>query len=205
MVHHDMPNNVALEEPEIVARSITGPLNFAAIFGREAPLEIDLGCGNGAFLVGLARAHPDRNFFGVERLARRVQIAAAKLAELPNVRLLRAEVNIALVHLIPPVSVAAFHLLFPDPWPKRRHHRRRTFTGDFLTAVHRALERGGLLHLATDHPEYFRQMEELAKPSVMFRVSDEQIEFPATAFEAKFRAQGLPIYRLLLRKVSSVR
>src|SRR5256885_7481320 len=108
---------------EYVPKSLTEPLNFSEIFPRSAPIEIDLGCGDGAFLTAVAHSHPEHNFLGIERLLGRVGKVCRNVAreDLKNARVVRFEAAYAVEHLIPPESVTAFHLLFPDPWPKRRH------------------------------------------------------------------------------------
>jgi hypothetical protein len=100
------------------------------VFGRLAPLEIDLGCGDGTFLSTMAQAFPERDFVGVEKLLGRVRSACRKIAArgLPNARIWRTDIDAVVTELLPPGSVAVCHLLFPDPWPKRRHHVRRTVT-----------------------------------------------------------------------------
>jgi tRNA (guanine-N7-)-methyltransferase len=191
---------------EYIPKSLTEPQNWGEIFPRSAPIEIDLGCGDGAFLIAMARANPERNFLGIERLLGRLRKVCRKVVreDLKNARVLRLEVTHAIEHLIPPESVAAFHLLFPDPWPKRRHHRRRAFTTDFLSCIHRALIGGGLFHIATDHAGYFHQIERVIAATNNFIVSAEQHDFPLTTFEQKFLIRGLSIQRLLLRKASAV-
>jgi tRNA (guanine-N7-)-methyltransferase len=192
---------------EYVPKSLISALEFDRIFSRTAPLEIDLGCGDGAFLAALAQENPAHNFLGIERLLGRVCRVCRKVArlDLKNVRVLRTESNYAVMHLFPPDSVTAFHLLFPDPWPKRRHHRRRAFTPEFLFSIHRALIAGGLFHVATDHTDYFHQIERVIAATDTFVISREQNDFPPTSFEQKYVADGLSIHRLLLRKVSPVR
>jgi tRNA (guanine-N7-)-methyltransferase len=118
---------------------------------------------------------------------------------------LRMESNYAVTHLLPPSSVTTFHLLFPDPWPKRRHHRRRAFTPGFVSSIHRALIAGGLFHVATDHADYFQQIVKVVVETDRFVISRGQNDFPPTTFEEKYVARGLSIHRLLLRKVSPVR
>jgi tRNA (guanine-N7-)-methyltransferase len=134
-------------------------------------------------------------------------VFAARVArlDLKNARILRMESNYAVTHLLPPASVTSFHLLFPDPWPKRRHHRRRAFTPEFVSSIHRALIAGGLFHVATDHADYFHQIERVIAATDIFVISREQYHFPPTSFEQKYVARGLSIHRLLLRKVSPVR
>jgi tRNA (guanine-N7-)-methyltransferase len=115
------------------------------------------------------------------------------------------EVAYVVSNLLPDDSITAFHLLFPDPWPKRRHHRRRAFTTEFLSCIHRALIGGGLFHVATDHADYFRQIESVIALTDTFAVSAEQPDFPLTTFERKFLIRGFSIQRLLLRKHSPVK
>ena len=187
---------------EYIPKSLTEPLNWGEIFPRSAPIEIDLGCGDGAFLMAMAHANPEHNFLGIERLLGRVSSVCRKAAreDLKNARVLRIAVAYALSNLLPADSIAAFHLLFPDPWPKRRHHRRRAFTTEFLSCIQRALIGGGLFHVATDHADYFHQIERLIAATESFVVSAEQYDFPLTTFEQKFLIRGLSIQRLLLRK-----
>ena len=180
--------------------------HVAELFGRDAPLQVDLGCGDGSFLRSLAGEHRDINFLGVERLLRRVRSSDRKAAELSNVRIIRAETSFLVQHLFPAGSVDAFYLLFPDPWPKRRHHRRRLFTGEFLNRIRRALTTGGSLFIATDHQDYFAVIWRLALSATSeWQVSTEAWSLPNTTFERKFIAAGLPIHRLRLRKISPVK
>src|SRR5438876_12297802 len=192
---------------EYVPKSLTSALEFDRIFSHFASVEIDLGCGDGTFLTAMARENPKHNFLGIERLLGRVRSVCRKVArlDLKNARILRMESNYAVTHLLPPGSVKTFHLLFPDPWPKRRHHRRRAFTPEFLSSVHRGLIAGGLFHVATDHADYFHQIERVIAATDIFVISREQYHFPPTSFEQKYVARGLSIHRLLLRKVSPVR
>lgn len=181
------------------------PLDLAAGFPRVAPLEVDLGCGDGTFLVAMAERFPERNFLGIERLFGRVSSACGRAARqaADNVRILRVETAYAVEYLLPPASVATAHLLFPDPWPKQRHHRRRLVTARFLAALHRAFVLGGRFHVATDQADYFTTIRELAADSALREepVAPEE-SFPLTTFEKHFRKKGAPIYRLRLRKTA---
>jgi tRNA (guanine-N7-)-methyltransferase len=183
-------------------------LDVAQLFGRNAPLHVDLGCGDGSLLCEIARQFPKRNFLGIERLTKRVEKVRRKAEEIENVRVLRADTLFAVRYLLPECSVEAFYLLFPDPWPKRRHQLRRIFTRDFLDAIDAALEKDGFLRVATDQLDYFHQIERLSRAHRQFQVvplSPDDAVLPVTKFERKFREQGVPIYRLTLRKTSPVR
>lgn len=190
---------------EIVPENYFVPLDLETIYGRSAPLEVDLGCGDGSFLVEIAAANPARDFLGIERLHGRVRSARRKiiLRELTNARVLRVETSYAVGQMLPAESVALFHLMFPDPWPKRRHWRRRVVTADFLTSVHRALVPDGLLRVVTDQIDYFREIERLAGQSTQFVIgADQEPPRPPSTFEKRF--SQWEIYRLVLRKISDV-
>lgn len=191
---------------ELIPETYVAPLDLLAIFGRVAPLQVDLGCGDGSFLCELAQLHPDKDFFGIDRLVGRVARACRKAAAVKNVRILNVESSYAVGYLLPEGSVETFYLLFPDPWPKRRHHRRRIVTPDFLESIHRALEDGGSLRVATDQLDYFEQICGIARDRSRFTMVDvEDADLPLSKFEQRFSAAGAPIYRLALRKILPVR
>jgi tRNA (guanine-N7-)-methyltransferase len=190
---------------EIVPANYFAPLDLKSIYGRSAPLEVDLGCGDGSFLVEAAAANPARDFLGIERLLGRVRSAHRKIVqrELTNARVFRIETSYVLEQMLPANSVALFHLMFPDPWPKRRHWRRRIVTEDFLVSVHRGLAPDGLLRIVTDQIDYFREIERLAGESTQFVIgSDPEPRRAPSTFEKRFSQSE--IYRLVLRKVSDV-
>jgi tRNA (guanine-N7-)-methyltransferase len=191
---------------ELIPESYVACLDLEAIFGRRAPLEVDLGCGDGSFLTALAKQRPEHNFLGIERLVGRVRSATHKARILENVRVLRMETSYAVRYLLPAGSVQTFHLLFPDPWPKRRHQRRRVVTSDFLSAIVAALASNGTLRVVTDQFDYFEQIRSLAQELSDLRVAGSNVEneFPDSAFERKFKRAGAAIHRLELRKTSPV-
>jgi tRNA (guanine-N7-)-methyltransferase len=207
--------------PIIEPESLIDRLDLEKIFGRNAPIYVDLGCGDGSFICALAERLPARNFLGIERLLGRIRSTARKAATVGNVRLLRMENSYAVRYLLPAGSVETFYLLFPDPWPKRRHWRRRTVTGEFLRAISQALAENGRFILATDHLGYFEKIEEIARANPDFTVAPSGAAdsfdlrshdggqarqvLPSTKFERQFRAQGTAIHWLELRKVSPVR
>ncbi len=192
---------------QLIPESCTARLDPQKIFGRVAPLHVDLGCGGGAFLFALAARMREKNFLGIERLAGRVEKVCRKAARIDNMRVLHFETAYAVEYLLPERSVETFHLLFPDPWPKRRHHRRRMVTAGFLRTIWAALEENGILRIATDHLDYFTRISRLAQESSLFAFMQlsRESNFPMSAFEKKFASTGVRIYRLELRKISPVR
>jgi tRNA (guanine-N7-)-methyltransferase len=193
---------------DLVPELQVAPVEVAELFGRSAPLHVDLGCGDGSFLCEMAQQFPKTNFLGIERLTKRVEKVRRKAEKIENVRVLRADSLFAVRYLLPESSVEAFYLSFPDPWPKRRHQLRRIFTRDFLDAIAVALEQHGVLRVATDQLDYFQQVERISRDHLQFQVvprSPDDSVLPVTKFEKKFRKQGTPIYRLTLRKTSPVR
>jgi len=185
--------------------SPTDRLDLQKIFGRKVPLHVDLGCGDGSFLCALAQRMPDKNFLGIERLLNRVRTSARKAAGLENVRLLRMESLYAVRYLLPAESVERFYLLFPDPWPKRRHHRRRIVTPHFLGSVHAALRKNGSIYIATDDVDYFGKIEEIAESNSGFAIGDADADLPQSKFGRIFREKGAPVHLLTLRKISPVK
>ncbi len=144
------------------------------------------------------------NFLGIERLFGRICSAARKTATLGNVRLLRMETSYAVRYLLAAGAVETFYLLFPDPWPKRRHHRRRIVTPDFLSSIHAAFRKNGIIYIATDHLDYFEKIKEVAHSNPGFAVADLDIDLPPSRFALIFQQKGAPVHRLALRKVSPV-
>jgi tRNA (guanine-N7-)-methyltransferase len=182
-----------------VAPNWVDPLDPVAMFGRPGPLEIDVGCGKGGFLLWAAAARPAANFLGIDRLLLRLRKVDKKLRRegLLNARLVRLEASYLIGHLLPDASVAAYHIYFPDPWPKRRHHRRRLFTPEFVRDLERTLVAGGVVNVATDHAEYFEWIRRRMVESGMFlEKAPEALPAEAqTEFEKGFLAAGKPIYR----------
>jgi tRNA (guanine-N7-)-methyltransferase len=178
---------------------------LADIFAREAPLELDLGCGDGAFLLAMAARHPEHNFLGTERLLGRVEKVSKAIArnKLANCRLLRLESFYTVQWLLPIACANVVHILFPDPWPKRNHQERRLFQDPFMVALHQVLAPGGEVRIKTDDRPYFQWIEKVIDRAKGF----ERIEWveeegaPRTDFEAHFLAQGLSTHRVRLRKV----
>src|SRR5436309_8161267 len=139
--------------------SIVNRLDLGKFFSINQPLEVELGSGDGSFLVEYANNHPERNFIGVERLLGRLRKMARKgqRAGLSNLRGIRIESSYFLEYLLPAQSALALHIYFPDPWPKRKHRRHRLINERFPTLADRALSPGGRVYLRTDDQDYFEQ------------------------------------------------
>jgi tRNA (guanine-N7-)-methyltransferase len=188
------PKNLNIE-----LRSILEPLNMTELFPRVQPLEVELGCGDASFLVNHAKAHPERNFIGVERLGGRIRKLDRKgrRAGLTNLRGVRIESSYFLEYLLPPKSASALHIYFPDPWPKRRHLKNRFINERFTQIAQRVLVPGGIVYLRTDHADYFEQMTTVFAAAPAFRPVETPPELSAllTDFEEEFLKQGLQTNR----------
>jgi tRNA (guanine-N7-)-methyltransferase len=188
---------------ELSLADLAGADAFTRIFGCQAPVELEIGCGKGRFLVRCAESLPGNHFIGVERANRffRVALARAQRRRLLNLRLLRTDALFLARHVLPSASLTAIHVLFPDPWPKKRHHKRRLFQPEFLEAVERILLAGGQLNVATDHAEYFQWILDIVGASRHLRrgatfALDERLprgEIGHTNYEVKYRQGGRAI------------
>jgi len=176
------------------------------IFNRPHPidLEIDLGCGKGRFLLARANTYRDTCFLGIDRRRQRIEKVgrAVPRAGLENVRLICAEAFDTVTRLIPENSVFTYYIFFPDPWPKRRHHRRRLFNPEFLDAVNRTLRYKGKIHVATDHLDYFAIIKNILAGDRRFAEIEPFVpaEHERTNFELLFLGQMKPIGRCSFAK-----
>lgn len=189
-------------QPLFVPPDYFRELLHGEIFADSArPLEVDLGCGDGTFLQEMAKAHPERDFLGVERMLGRVKGTARKirLAGLSNVRVMRLESAYSVAWLLPSAGVSRLHLLCPDPWPKKKHEARRLVNQDeFLKGVERVLISGGEFMLKTDDRVYFEDaLRSLAEHPAFVRQEwpDDLCFYPTTDFESHWHGLGREIYR----------
>lgn len=188
----------------VLSEALDAPLSPAGLFGRTAPLEVDLGCGRGRFLLARARSNPDKNFLGVDRLLLRLRkLDRRAVAEgLTNIRLVQGDAAHVTASLLPVHSVRTFYVFFPDPWPKRRHHRRRLISPPFVERLWQILEPDGLLHIATDHSDYMDAIRALLDADNRFESADPFVptDEEETDFGLIFRKQGLSPFRRSYRK-----
>ena len=160
---------------------------------------MELGSGDGSFLVEYAAQHPEHNFIGVERLLGRIRKMDRKGKSLGLTNLLgvRIESSYFLEYLLPANSAMALHVYFPDPWPKRKHRRHRLINERFPTLAHQSLVHGGMVYLRTDDQNYFEQMTEVFAASSQFRPMATPAELiqVRTDFEKDFEARGITTLR----------
>lgn len=187
---------------------VDAPLDLAATFGRRAPVILEIGFGNGDALVAAAASHPEQDFLGVEVHRPGVGSLLLKLeaAKIQNARVVVADANELLARL-PPASLHGIHLFFPDPWPKKRHHKRRLMQPTFAARLCDVLESGGYIHCTTDWEDYATQMREVleATPGLGNTAgADGYVDRPATRpltrFEQRGRAAGRPVWDLFIRR-----
>ncbi len=184
--------------------SILERIDFGRLFPTLQPLEVELGSGDGSFLVEYAQRHPEHNFIGVERLLGRIRKVERKatLAGLANLRAVRIESSYFLEFLLPPQSVEALHIYFPDPWPKRKHRRHRLINERFTLLAQRALSPGGLVFFRTDDQDYFLQIREVFSAAPAFVPAETPADLASllTDFEREFQARGIQTLRAAYRR-----
>jgi len=185
------------------------PWDAAALFGRRATLEAEVGTGKGLFLRRAAAANPDTDFLGIEVAKKYAAFAAAGLVKdtLTNAVVVSGDALRVFAELLPDASLAAVHVYFPDPWWKKRHRRRRVMRESFLRDVERTLRPGGSLHFWTDVEEYFQSTLDLLAACTALVGPLPVAETPAehdmayrTHFERRVRLASEPVFRAEFRK-----
>jgi len=203
----------ALEEllPRFGVTPGEATLDFAALFGRDAPVHLEIGFGNGEVLATMAAAHPQNNYLGIEVHRPGVGMLLRRLeAEgLANVRVACSDAREFLEQRIPEGSLSGVYVFFPDPWHKKRHQKRRLVQAAFVALLARKLKPGGWLHLATDWEDYARQMLAVLSAAEGFENAAGQNQFaprpetrPHTRFERRGQRLGHGVRDLIFRRTS---
>jgi tRNA (guanine-N7-)-methyltransferase len=198
-------SNIALLTAEI-----EGKIDFALVFGRTGAVHIEVGSGKGTFLVNQAAAEPDVNFLGIEWANKFYRFTVDRIGRrgLGNVRVMRTEAAKFIAENISDETVDCFHIYFPDPWPKKRHHKRRFISTPNVGQLYRCLKPAGIINIATDHQDYFQWMEEVfAGVKDKFERIDfikpagaAEEEYAGTNFERKYIKENRKIYTAAFRK-----
>jgi tRNA (guanine-N7-)-methyltransferase len=199
----------ALEElaPRFAIPFARAPLDFAAVFGRVAPVVLEIGCGMGETTAEIAAANPGRDYLGVEVHAPGVGSLLREIDRraLGNVRVIRHDAVEVVEAMIPERSLAGIHVFFPDPWPKKRHHKRRLLKPGFVHALALRLAPGGYLHTATDWADYAGEMlATLAGEPLLANTAEAYAPRPASRPQTKFERRGTrlghPVFDLLFTR-----
>ncbi len=184
--------------------TLARPIVWFELFGNSNPVEMEIGMGKGTFLVEQAKTRPDINFFGIEYARWFWRFASDRMrrAGCLNARTVRAEASYFINEFVTDSSLSVVHIYFPDPWPKKRHHKRRLIQPPFMQQVIRILAPNGRVQIVTDHQDYFEQMEQVVG-SCKLKVVDynrpgsaNEGEFVGTNFERKYRREGRPFYAI---------
>ena len=188
-----------------------GKVSFDNIFPQPGPVHIEIGSGKGTFLVNQAFGQPEINFLGIEWANKYYRYAVDRIGRrgLLNVRLIRADAAQFIAEHTPEASISCFHIYFPDPWPKKRHHKRRFICEKNITELLRCLSPNGTINLATDHTDYFEQIErvinsfsrQLERIDYIKPAGAVANEWAGTNFERKYLKQGRDIYVIAAKKI----
>jgi tRNA (guanine-N7-)-methyltransferase len=176
---------------------------FGEVIASTKPLVLEIGSGMGETTAEIARAHPALDFVAVEVHGPGIGSLLNRIhaEKMQNLRVVRHDAVEVLERMVADASLAAVHLFFPDPWPKKRHHKRRLVQPSFIDLVARKLRRGGVLHAATDWQDYAVHMEEMLLANPLLEKTDQGlVQRPTTKFEARGQKLGHPIRDLYFRR-----
>ena len=195
-----LPMTLTVDPPEVDPTQLSPPLVWAELFGNPHPVDVEIGCGKARFLATIAARSPEQNFLGVERAGKyyRKGVARVRRARLANARLMQADGLDLLDRWVAPQSIRRLHIYFPDPWPKKRHQKRRIFRPALLQLAARALPPGGEFRVATDHAEYGEIIRDLfAAHTALFETRcwapDDPERIP-TSYSEKWRRAGRDLW-----------
>ncbi len=177
------------------------PLDISSFFGTPGPIEIEIGCGKGSFFVDYCENHPQAPFLAVEKEYEYAALAAKRIAKrkhLPHVRTVVGDGYYLIRDFLSAQSIKAFHIYFPDPWPKKRHNKRRLLTPGFMEQIKRTAISNATLFWGTDHQPYHEMACEIFQNTPWLRLLNAEAdptEGIMTNFEKKYRKEGRPIFR----------
>ncbi len=191
--------------------NLEGTIDFESVFGRIGAVHLEIGCGKGTFLVSQAKAFPDVDFLGIEWANKYYRHGVDRIGRwaLSNVRIIRTDAATFLTEHLADQSIDCFDIYFPDPWPKKRHNKRRFFCQSNIEHLIRTLKTGGKIQVATDFAEYFEVIKELLEenrnrlePTEFIRPAGaKENELVGTNYERKYLKQGRPLYKVAVRKI----
>ena len=207
-----------VKENAISLKDVSSPIDWQDLFGNSNPVEVEIGFGKGRFLLEASKQYTDINYIGVERARKYVELTCQRFLKymqhyavdrksgiFRNVRLAWTDANFFVTRFVQEKSVKAYHVYFPDPWPKARQQKRRIFRNiEFLDAISRTLSlHDGKLYVVTDYSEYFNEIQDrIAQHTELIPVSLNSGDYQniATNFEMKYRSEGRIIYRAVYEK-----
>lgn len=182
--------------------------NIGDIYKQPGPLIVEIGCGGGRTIINMALSHPKKNFMGIEMAGDYYKILRARVTKrrIENLRIARTDAAVLLHRFLPESFVQEYHIYFPDPWPKRRHRKRRLFTTAFCVDIRRTMIPGGRLYVATDFHEYY--LEILPRLQSVLQIQEhpqpwEDAPAGRTNYEVKYIKEGRKVFRLVGTKETS--
>jgi len=201
------------EKVSLTVEDGSGELDLGEIFGRKGPVHVEIGSGKGTFILNQARENPEVDFLGIEWARKYYRFSVDRIGRwgLGNVRIIRADAAYFIGRHLSDSSVDRFDIYFPDPWPKKRHHKRRFLCGANMEQLLRCLKSGGVINIATDHAGYFEQITEVIEAEIgAGRVERADFtrgagaaegELVGTNYERKYLVEGRQRYTAAVRKV----
>ncbi len=200
--------------PEVTldSENLAEPVSFPDVFGRSGAVHIEIGSGKGAFLVSQAKAQPDVNFLGIEWARKYYRHAVDRIGRwgLKNVKLIRTDAADFLIRFVPDSSVACYHIYYPDPWPKKRHNKRRFICSETIEHMIRTLAPGGVIQIATDHEGYFEQIiqvlaerkDALEKIEFAVTAGAQEEEIVGTNYERKYIKEKRKVHTIAAKRIN---
>jgi tRNA (guanine-N7-)-methyltransferase len=193
-------------DPEMLGEKV----NFDHIFGRSGPVHVEIGCGKGSFLLSQSLYSPHINFLGIEWARKYCRFCVDRFGRrgIENVRMIRADAADFVSRFISDSSVACFHVYFPDPWPKTRHHKRRFLSNGNIPHLYRCLSSDGTIRFVTDDARYYEATVDLVQKLDFYWEARDFIPLPGTPqgelvgtnYERKYRKEGRPVFAMEIRK-----